>query len=51
MNIANWISVFRIILIPFFVSTIVYYSPEKDYLRYISLVIFLAAAISDGIDG
>ena len=51
MNIPNWISVFRIILIPFFVCTIVYYSPEKDYLRYISLVIFSAAAISDGIDG
>ena len=51
MNLANWISVFRIILIPFFVSTIVYYSPEKDYLRYISLSIFVAAVISDGIDG
>ncbi len=51
MNLANWISIFRIILIPFFVCTIVYYSPEKDYLRYISLVIFFAAVISDGIDG
>lgn len=51
MNIANWISVFRIILIPFFVSTIVYYSPQKDYLRYISLLIFSAAVISDGVDG
>ncbi len=28
-----------------------YYSPEKDYLRYISLVIFFAAVISDGVDG
>ena len=51
MNFANWISIFRIILIPFFVCTIVYYSPEKDYLRYISLAIFLAAVISDGVDG
>lgn len=51
MNIANWISVFRIILIPFFVCTIVYYSPEKDYLRYVSLIIFSLAVISDGLDG
>ncbi len=51
MNIANWISIFRIILIPFFVCTIVYYSPEKDYLRYLSLIIFSLAVISDGLDG
>ncbi|MCP4649858.1 MAG: CDP-diacylglycerol--glycerol-3-phosphate 3-phosphatidyltransferase [PVC group bacterium] len=51
MNIANWISIFRIILIPFFISAVVYYSPDKDYLRYVALSIFLLAVISDGIDG
>ena len=40
MNLANWISVFRIILIPFFISAIVYYSPQKDYLRFVALFIF-----------
>ncbi|MFH2139041.1 MAG: CDP-diacylglycerol--glycerol-3-phosphate 3-phosphatidyltransferase [Candidatus Omnitrophota bacterium] len=51
MNLANWISIFRIILIPFFISSIVYYTPEKDYLRYVSIGIFFLAVISDGIDG
>jgi len=51
MNLANWISILRIILIPFFISSIVYYAPGKEYLRYLSLVIFISAVISDGIDG
>lgn len=51
MNLANWISIFRIILIPFFVSSIIYCSPERDYLRFVALGIFLAAAISDIVDG
>ncbi|MFH1459236.1 MAG: CDP-diacylglycerol--glycerol-3-phosphate 3-phosphatidyltransferase [Candidatus Omnitrophota bacterium] len=51
MNLANWISIFRIILIPIFISTIVYYSPGKDYLRFLALIIFVTAVLSDGIDG
>jgi cardiolipin synthase len=51
MNLANWISIFRIILIPFFIGSIIYYSPGKSYLRYFALTIFLIAAISDFIDG
>ncbi|MDD5747093.1 MAG: CDP-alcohol phosphatidyltransferase family protein, partial [Candidatus Omnitrophica bacterium] len=51
MNLANWISVIRILLIPFFISAVVYYSPEKDFLRFVALGIFLVAVISDGIDG
>jgi cardiolipin synthase len=51
MNVANWISIVRIMLIPFFISTIVYYAPGKDYLRFLALSIFLLAIISDGVDG
>ncbi len=51
MNLANWISIFRIILIPFFIGAIAYYRPEKDFLRYVALTIFLVAVISDGVDG
>ncbi|MBU4305919.1 MAG: CDP-diacylglycerol--glycerol-3-phosphate 3-phosphatidyltransferase [Candidatus Omnitrophica bacterium] len=51
MNLANWISIFRVLLIPFFISAIVYYSPEKDYLRFVAVAIFLTAVVSDGVDG
>ncbi len=51
MRYANKISAFRILTIPFLVSTILYYTPEKDYLRVAALVIFLLAVISDALDG
>jgi cardiolipin synthase (CMP-forming) len=45
MNLANKISIARIILIPFFVSAIVYGRME------IALALFIIAAITDGADG
>lgn len=51
MNFANKISTFRILSVPFFVSTLIYYSPQRDYLRFIALGIFILAVISDGVDG
>lgn len=51
MNFANKISTFRILIVPFFIASIIYYSPERDYLRFVSLVIFILAVLSDAIDG
>ena len=51
MNLANKISITRILLIPFFVAAIIYYSPEKDFLRFVALGIFVLGVISDGLDG
>jgi cardiolipin synthase len=51
MNIANKVSIFRILSVPFFVACLIYYSPQNDILRYIALFIFLLAIISDAIDG
>ncbi len=51
MNIANKISTFRILVVPFFVACLLYYSPEKDYLRITALAIFLLAVVSDVADG
>lgn len=51
MNIANKISIFRITIIPFFVASILYYSPSREYIRYIALALFIIAMISDGLDG
>ncbi|MDD5655442.1 MAG: CDP-diacylglycerol--glycerol-3-phosphate 3-phosphatidyltransferase [Candidatus Omnitrophica bacterium] len=51
MNIANKVSTFRILTVPFFVATLIYYSPQKDYLRWIAFVIFVLAVVSDAVDG
>jgi len=51
MNIANKISTFRILIVPFFIASLVYYIPEKDYLRFIALFIFVLAVLSDAADG
>ncbi len=51
MNFANKISTFRILSVPFFVASMVYYSPGRDYLRFLALFIFLLGVISDAVDG
>ncbi len=51
MNFANKVSIFRIITIPFFLSIVLYYSPQRDFLRFVALGVFLLAALSDFIDG
>ena len=51
MTFANKITLFRIISIPFFVATLIFYSPQKEYLKYVALAIFLLAIVSDVIDG
>lgn len=51
MNIANKISTFRILTVPFFVACLVFYSPCAEYLRWTALGIFVLAVISDAVDG
>jgi cardiolipin synthase (CMP-forming) len=51
MNIANKISTFRILSVPFFIACLVYYAPEKAYLINLALAIFVLGVISDGLDG
>ena len=51
MNIANKISTFRILSVPFFIACLVYYAPGKEYLQSLALVIFVLGVISDGLDG
>jgi len=51
VNIANKISTFRILSVPFFIACLVYYAPERAYLRNVALVIFVLGVISDGLDG
>ncbi len=51
MNLANNISVLRILLVPVFVSALYYYSPEKNYFLPLSIFIFIFACLTDGVDG
>jgi len=51
MNLANKISIFRILLIPFFIACILYYGEGREYLRFVALGIFMLATLTDAIDG
>ncbi|MBM3244195.1 MAG: CDP-alcohol phosphatidyltransferase family protein [Candidatus Omnitrophica bacterium] len=52
MNFANKISTFRILSVPFFIASLVYYQyPQRDYLRFVALFIFILGVISDAVDG
>ena len=57
MTTANKITVVRILLIPVFVTLAIYYgegvqrSEPVEWLRFAAIIVFLLAAVSDGLDG
>ena len=51
LTFANKVTIGRILLVPFFIATVLYFSPERPYLRWLALGLFLTAVISDIIDG
>lgn len=51
LTLANRLTIGRFLLVPFFIGTVLYYSPEQDYLRFVALGIFLVASILDVLDG
>lgn len=52
MNFANKISTFRILAVPFFIASLIYYNNfEREYLRFVALGIFVLGVISDAVDG
>lgn len=51
MNIANKITILRVLLTPIFFGLLLYYKPEQDYLRFIALAIFGIAVFTDAVDG
>ncbi len=51
LSFANKVTILRILAVPFFIATLLYYMPEREYLRQVALGIFLLAVISDVIDG
>lgn len=51
MNLANQITIARILLVPFFVTAVVYQKPEAAYFKWIAAAIFFLASVSDAVDG
>ena len=51
MNLANNLTVLRLLLVPLFVGSLLYYSPEKSFLHGASIAVFILACITDGADG
>ncbi|MBF0532777.1 MAG: CDP-alcohol phosphatidyltransferase family protein [Candidatus Omnitrophica bacterium] len=51
LTLASKITIARILAAPFFIAAVLSYTPEKDYLRFVALYIFLFAAVSDLLDG
>ena len=51
LTFANKVTIGRILVVPFFIATVLYYSNERGYLRLIALGVFLFAVITDVIDG
>lgn len=51
MNIANRLSVLRILFVPLFISSLMYYSADENLFHYVALSVFLIACLTDGLDG
>ncbi|HOD51902.1 MAG TPA: CDP-alcohol phosphatidyltransferase family protein [Candidatus Hydrogenedentes bacterium] len=51
MTIANWITIARLLSIPFIGWSVVAYTAVQPHWRVVALAAFLAAALSDAVDG
>jgi cardiolipin synthase len=52
MTTANKITILRILLVPFFIVQVLYYtSGHEEWHRLLALLAFAVAAVSDGVDG
>jgi len=51
LSLANYLTLARILLIPFFFTALVSYQPGKEYYRWAAFGIFLTASLTDALDG
>lgn len=51
LNLANRLTMLRIVLVPVFIASLLYHSPERPYLLMVAVVIYLLACVTDGLDG
>ena len=50
-NLPNKLTILRVIMIPFFVLTLLYDGGENQTLRYVAAAIFIIASLTDMLDG
>ena len=51
LNWANRLTLLRIVAVPVFIASLLYYTPDKAYFYYLGVVVFLLACLTDGLDG
>lgn len=51
MSLPNYITLIRILLVPFFFTALVSYGPGHEHQRWVALTIFITASITDALDG
>ncbi len=51
MSLANRITVLRILLVPVFVASLLYFTAERPFFHLVALSVFVFACISDALDG
>lgn len=51
MTLANRITLFRLAVVPVFCAMVHLYTPDRPGLRHLALALYVAAAVSDALDG
>jgi cardiolipin synthase (CMP-forming) len=51
MNLANRLTMLRIFLVPVFIASLLYFTPERHYLYTVAVLVYLLACVTDGLDG
>lgn len=51
LTLANKVTIARFIAIPILIALLLYYTPEREYIRWYALGLYLLAEITDVIDG
>jgi len=51
MTIPNYITIFRLCMLPVFLACLVLYTPDAPRWKWVALGIFMAAGVSDAVDG
>ena len=51
MNAANRLTILRILLVPVFIASLIYFTPERPYFYSIAVIVYLVACFTDALDG